>query len=245
MRLRDLAGASAVSTASIKYYIHVGILPPGEKRNATTAIYGEAHLHRLALIGWLRRELDTPIEAIARLCSFIDDQSLPTIELMGECQRLALRSTAGIGGSLVVSDDAGTTVPDGARTTFSDYAGTTESDSAEAEPPRRDFDAIVLDALTELELPDISPTARASVAAALAALSAVGYEVGRETVLTHLHALETIARTNTAPISDELSRDEICLQVIRGVTLHNRLLLSASALVHASISAEARIGPGD
>ncbi|MGO2035057.1 MAG: MerR family transcriptional regulator [Brevibacterium sp.] len=229
MRLRDLAGASAVSTASIKYYIHVGILPPGQKRNATTAVYGEAHLHRLALIGWLRRELDTPIEAIARLCSFIDDQSLPTIELMGECQRLALRSTAGIGGSLVVSDDV----------------GTTESDSAEAEPPRRDFDAIVLDALTELELPDISPTARASVAAALAALSAVGYEVGRETVLTHLHALETIARTNTAPISDELSRDEICLQVIRGVTLHNRLLLSASALVHASISAAARIGPGD
>ncbi|MGO1348812.1 MAG: MerR family transcriptional regulator, partial [Brevibacterium aurantiacum] len=32
MKLSALAAESGVSTASIKYYIHVGILPPGRKR---------------------------------------------------------------------------------------------------------------------------------------------------------------------------------------------------------------------
>ena len=59
-------------------------------------------------------------------------------------------------------------------------------------------------------------------------------------MLLHARALEEIARTNTLPISDDLTRDEIALAVIRGITLHNRLLVSMSGLVHAAMSAQAR-----
>ncbi len=58
--------------------------------------------------------------------------------------------------------------------------------------------------------------------------------------MTHATALAQIARENTLPISDSLTRDEIALAVIRGITLHNRLLISMSTLVHAAMSAQAR-----
>ncbi|MDN6190089.1 MAG: MerR family transcriptional regulator, partial [Brevibacterium sp.] len=93
MKLSALARETGASTASIKYYIHVGILPSGRKRNATTADYSQAHIDRLALIIWLRRELGTPIDSISALTRTIDDKALETIELMGICQRVALEAS--------------------------------------------------------------------------------------------------------------------------------------------------------
>lgn len=93
MKLSALAQESGVSTASIKYYIHVGVLRPGHKRNATTADYSQAHADRLRLIICLRRELRSPIDSIAALTRAIDDESLENIELMGLCQRLALEAS--------------------------------------------------------------------------------------------------------------------------------------------------------
>ncbi|GAB3562800.1 MerR family transcriptional regulator [Spelaeicoccus albus] len=209
MKLSSLAVTTGVSTASIKYYIHVGILPAGRKRNATTAVYDDVHVHRLALVTWLRAELHTPLGSIADLARAIDDENVPMIELMGECQRLALSS-------------GGTAAP--RRTP----AG---------ESSRHDFNDDVLSALEELGWPDISPTARRSVSDALADFAAAGYVVGPDTIILHARALTKIVRENVDPITDGLSRDEVCLQVIRGVTMHNRLLIATSALVHASISA--------
>ena len=75
------------------------------------------------------------------------------------------------------------------------------------------------------------------MAGVLEELNTSGYPVGRDTILRHIQALAEIAGRNTAPITDNLSRDEICVEVIRGITLHNRLLVATSALVHASLSA--------
>lgn len=212
MKLSALALKTGVSTASIKYYIHSGILPAGRKKNATTAIYDDAHVHRLALVTWLRAELRTPLDSIAALTRAIDDEKVPVIELMGECQRLALSS-------------AGTASPN-----------RTSSD----ESSRHDFNDDVLSALEEMDWPDISPIARRSVSDALADLAGAGYSVGTDTIILHARALTKIVRENIDPITDDLSRDEVCLQVIRGVTMHNRLLIATSALVHASISALGR-----
>lgn len=209
MKLSALALTTGVSTASIKYYIHAGILPAGKKKNATTAIYDDSHVQRLALVTWLRAELRTPLDSIASLTRAIDDESLPVIELMGICQRLALNSNDGLSSPRSSTDD----------------------------PTCHDFDDDVHAALDELGWPDISPTARRSVAEALADLSGAGYPVGVDTIMLHARALTQIVKENTEPIMAGRSRDEICLQVIRGVTLHNRLLIATSALVHASISA--------
>lgn len=232
MKLRELARRTDVSTASIKYYIRLGVLGTGEKRNATTAVYGDAHVHRLALITWLRRELALPMSSIAVLTHAIDDETLDNLELMGVCQRLAL----GLDSCL---DSA----PEPQPTATPPTEGTGDA----AAPPRRndpdvttDLDAEVGDVLSDLGWPDVSPTARAAVAVCLRDLIDAGYDVGRDIVMTHATALAQIARENTLPISDSLTRDEIALAVIRGITLHNRLLISMSTLVHAAMSAQAR-----
>ncbi|TGD40768.1 MerR family transcriptional regulator [Brevibacterium aurantiacum] len=213
MKLSALAEESGVSTASIKYYIHVGILPPGRKRNATTAVYSQAHLDRLALITWLRRELGSPIESIAALTRSIDDESLENIELMGICQRLALEAS----NVLKSADPASPPAP--------------ESSSVEND---------IRGVLHELGWPDISPTAVASMAGVLDELSASGYQVGPDTIRRHIQSLAEVASKNTSPITDDLSRDRICIEVMRGITMHNRLLITTSALVHASLSAMPR-----
>ncbi|QQB14476.1 MerR family transcriptional regulator [Brevibacterium casei] len=226
MKLSELARRTEVSPASIKYYLRLGVLTPGQKRNATTATYTEAHVHRLALITWLRRELDLPLAVITELTSAIDDETVSNLELMGLCQRTA--SHPG------VPDTVGTEAAD---------PPVSDTRSSSEQPPRGDADdgdAAVRSALAALDWPDVSPTARTAVAAALADLAAAGYTVDADTVLLHARALEEIARTNTLPISDDLTRDEIALAVIRGITLHNRLLVSMSGLVHAAMSAQAR-----
>lgn len=172
MKLSALARETEVSTASIKYCIHVRILPPGIKRNATTAVYAQSHIDRLRLITFLRRELGSSIDSFTALTQAIDDETLENIDVLGE-----------------------------------------------------------------LGWPDISPSAVTSMAHVLQELSVSGYPVGRDTIVRNIQALTEVAGRNTAPITDNLSRDRTCIVVIRGITMHNRLLLATSALVHASLSA--------
>lgn len=50
MRISELSRRSGVSTATIKYYLREGLLPPGRATAATQAEYGESHVRRLRLI---------------------------------------------------------------------------------------------------------------------------------------------------------------------------------------------------
>ncbi|WP_295625562.1 MerR family transcriptional regulator [uncultured Corynebacterium sp.] len=88
MKLGQLAAATDVSTASIKYYLREGLLQPGAKKNATTAVYDDAHVARLELIQALRRILGAPITRIAALTALIDDPATPTIDVLNEAQNI-------------------------------------------------------------------------------------------------------------------------------------------------------------
>lgn len=260
MKLRELAERSGVSTASIKYYIRLGVLPAGEKKNATTSVYAESHLHRLTLITWIRRELDLPMAAISALSDAIADESISNLELMGISQNLSVTASGPAPDEAVVPAPDEADVPALAEV---DAPAPTEAydpvaNEANApakvhgtplattgpEQPRRgsdqDFAAEVHGALSHLGWPDVSGSAVDRVATALDDLTDAGYEVGEAFVMRHARALAEIARENTIPITDGLSRDEICLAVIRGVTLHNRLLLAMSALTHAAMAAQTR-----
>lgn len=240
MKLSALAQESGVSIASIKYYIHVGILRPGQKRNATTAEYAQAHVDRLGLITWLRRELGSPIDSIAALTSAIDDESLENIELMGLCQRLALEASNVLKSA---KSPLPPTVPASQATGLESQATGPGPSSTEDSPPSATQSSIendIREVLGALGWPDISPTAVASMAGVLEELSASGYSVGRDTIMRHIQALIEVASRNTTPITDDLSRDQICIEVVRGITMHNRLLVATSALVHASLSAMPR-----
>lgn len=50
MRLAELSARTDLSTATIKYYVRVGLLPPGESQSSTWASYDESHVRRLRLV---------------------------------------------------------------------------------------------------------------------------------------------------------------------------------------------------
>lgn len=98
MKLSELAARTRTSTATLKFWIREGILPPGELRNQTTAVYGEGHVERIALVRTLREEFDLPIARIRALVVRIDDPGVSLLEIMEECQLIATGLRAGDAG---------------------------------------------------------------------------------------------------------------------------------------------------
>ncbi|GAA2087152.1 MULTISPECIES: MerR family transcriptional regulator [Brevibacterium] len=90
MKLSELAAAADTTTASVKFYIREGLLPPGEKRNQTTAVYGRPHLERLELILGLRRHIGSSLETIRALTEVIDDPEAGDLAVMEAAQTLAV-----------------------------------------------------------------------------------------------------------------------------------------------------------
>ncbi|NEC48123.1 MerR family transcriptional regulator [Actinospica acidiphila] len=76
MRLAELSERSGVSTATIKYYLREGLLPPGRRVNATTAEYDEEHLRRLRLVRALIQVGGIPVAKAREVLSHVDDESL-------------------------------------------------------------------------------------------------------------------------------------------------------------------------
>lgn len=76
MRLAELSERSGVPTATIKYYLREGLLPPGRRINATTAEYGERHLRRLRLVRALIQVGGVPVSTAREVLAHIDDDSL-------------------------------------------------------------------------------------------------------------------------------------------------------------------------
>ncbi|MGV4988269.1 MerR family transcriptional regulator [Streptomyces sp. NPDC001709] len=82
MRLAELSKHSGVSTATIKYYLREGLLPPGRQINATTAEYDEEHLRRLRLVRAMIQVGGVPVAKVREVLGHVDDDSLPrTIRL--------------------------------------------------------------------------------------------------------------------------------------------------------------------
>src|SRR5262245_4307777 len=76
MRLAELSERSGVSTATIKYYLREGLLPPGRQVNATTAEYDEEHLRRLRLVRAMIQVGGVPVAKVREVLGHVDDDSL-------------------------------------------------------------------------------------------------------------------------------------------------------------------------
>ncbi|MEU1302025.1 MerR family transcriptional regulator [Streptomyces shenzhenensis] len=76
MRLAELSARSGVSTATIKYYLREGLLPPGRQVNTTTADYDEEHLRRLRLVRAMIHVGRLPVATVREVLGHIDDDSL-------------------------------------------------------------------------------------------------------------------------------------------------------------------------
>ena len=86
MKLGEVARSAGTSTTAIKFWIREGLLPAGELRNRTTAVYGVQHLERIALIQMMRSELGATISEIKALTTLIDDAASGPIDVMRACQ---------------------------------------------------------------------------------------------------------------------------------------------------------------
>ncbi|MFF9176649.1 MerR family transcriptional regulator [Streptomyces sp. NPDC014793] len=76
MRLAELSERSGVSTATIKYYLREGLLPPGRQVNARTAEYDEEHLRRLRLVRAMIQVGRVPVAKVREVLGHVDDDSL-------------------------------------------------------------------------------------------------------------------------------------------------------------------------
>lgn len=84
MRISELSRRSGVATATIKYYLREGLLPPGELTAATQAQYDDSHLERLRLIRALLGPGRLSIATIKRVLRVVDDPPETPHHLLGE-----------------------------------------------------------------------------------------------------------------------------------------------------------------
>lgn len=72
MKISELARATGVAVATIKYYVREGLLAPGTKTSATQASYGDDHVRRLRLIRALRDGAGLSVERVGEIVRLID-----------------------------------------------------------------------------------------------------------------------------------------------------------------------------
>ncbi|OCC10626.1 MerR family transcriptional regulator [Streptomyces sp. PTY087I2] len=83
MRISELSRRSGVATATIKYYLREGLLPPGRATAATQAEYGEVHVRRLRLIRALIGVRGLTVSAAKDVLDVVNEGKADTHELLG------------------------------------------------------------------------------------------------------------------------------------------------------------------
>lgn len=214
MLLHELAEATGVSAASIKYYRREGLLPPGERITTTRQDYGRAHVERLELIQVLREVAGAPIARIARVTALLDDPDVPLIESLAESQTLALSledPADGAGAEQAAGGEHPSIAP------LLAHLGWPDVDSA----PRRALDRL-LRSLEEWEAPtDLGMLLRYAEPMAQIARSDVDW-----------------MNTGAGPAGAEpsVSQDVAVMRAVTGAIAFDRLVRLLRLLGHASFS---------
>ncbi len=92
--ISQLADASGVSVASIKYYLREGLVPPGDAAAERRAHYDRRHLERLQLIRVLRDVGQLPIATIAGIFEALQRGGRPFTIVAGAIDSLATSGLA-------------------------------------------------------------------------------------------------------------------------------------------------------
>ncbi|MBG0852282.1 MerR family transcriptional regulator [Streptomyces spinoverrucosus] len=83
MRLSELSRRSGVATATVKFYLREGLLPPGRRITATQSEYEETHLRRLRLVRALIQVGGVSVASAREVLAALDDDSLDHNERLG------------------------------------------------------------------------------------------------------------------------------------------------------------------
>ncbi|MFB6751968.1 MerR family transcriptional regulator [Streptomyces sp. NPDC056353] len=208
MRLADLSNRSGVSTATIKYYLREGLLPPGRQLNATTAEYDESHLRRLRLVRALIQVGRVPVATAREVLGHVDDESL------GRTIRLGAALWA-------LPQDA---EPD-------------EADPAVA-AARTEVDRLLelLGWETSQELAPLSPVHR-SLVVAVAALRRLGYPWNAELMAPYGELMREVARRDLDFMETHASEAEQVEMAVASAVLFQPVLRALHRLAQEEESA--------
>jgi DNA-binding transcriptional MerR regulator len=88
MRLAELSARSRTPPPTIKYYLRLGLLHPGEAQSSTWSSYDESHVRRLALVRALTEVGGLSLADVRRVLDAVDDESLSRHATMGTAQWL-------------------------------------------------------------------------------------------------------------------------------------------------------------
>lgn len=88
MRLAELSARSGLPTATIKYYLRLGVLPPGRTESTTWASYDDGHVRRLALVRALTDVAGLSLDDVRRVLAAVDDESRSLHDSFGTAQWL-------------------------------------------------------------------------------------------------------------------------------------------------------------
>lgn len=86
IRISELAAATGVSVATLKYYLREGLLPSGLATAPNQADYGERHVERVRLIRVLREVGNLGIDDIRRTLDAVDDPTRTMHDVLGASQ---------------------------------------------------------------------------------------------------------------------------------------------------------------
>lgn len=254
MKLNALASATGTSAASIKYYLRLGLLRPGQKKNATTAVYDDTHVERLELITALRRIVGLSIAQITELVALIDDPAVGILTVMETAQVMASGTATrdseasppgsrgsrrgqgggnedsgaggrGSSGGSSESDGGGGT---GSRESVSGNSGGDGSGSPAAAPADR-----VAGIIAERGWPDATTAARAALERVLGDMSTLGI-VPSDAYLTR--ASRALDSVSTGDFDFGGSRDRIAMGVAVGTHAYSRLVVALLQLSQTSRS---------
>ncbi|RYB95362.1 MerR family transcriptional regulator [Nocardioides oleivorans] len=88
MRLAELSRTSGFPSATIKYYLRLGLLAPGTTESSTWASYDDTHVRRLALVRALTEVASLSLDDVRRVLDAVDDSSVALHESLGTAQWL-------------------------------------------------------------------------------------------------------------------------------------------------------------
>lgn len=207
MKLAELSRLSGIPTATIKYYLREGLLPPGRRVTATQAEYDDSHLQRLRLVRALIQVGRVPIASAREVLTALEDESLDHNSRLGT---------------------AVSALPHGQESA---------EDDAAAREARATVDALLtrLDWECTRDGAEASPAHRVLVTA-VATLARLGYPCGVDDLAPYAFAGRQLAVTDLDLIERYESPDRQLEAAVALTVLYEPVLLSLRRIAQAEES---------
>lgn len=208
MRLSELSERSGIATATIKYYLREGLLPPGERVSATQAEYDESHLRRLRLVRALLQVGRLPVATAREVLGHVDDDSL------------------------------GRTIRLGAALWALPHGPEPDEEAPETAAARAEVDALLdrLGWTHAREIGELSPVHR-SVVASLATLVRLGYPYESAYLEEHARLMHQVAVQDLDLMETHATASQQVEMAVASAVLYEPLLMSLHRLAQEEESA--------